>query len=399
MGRFIEYVRGRVAIQEHLDLNSAEQSIRKNIKFAGPNVFILACAIVIASVGLNVNSVPVIIGAMLISPVMGPIMGFGFGLGTNDTNLVAASLINFFTMVFISLLASTLYFLITPLNLGNPTELLSRTNPTIYDVLIALFGGIAGMFEMSRKEHGTVLSGVAIATALMPPLCTVGYGFATGNFTFIRGAFYLFIINTVFISLAVFLTTKYLGFKNSVAENDKVRRHRSRIVFVTLLILIIPSVISAINVIKQNTFSVNAERFVTENKTIGSSYIFDYTINNTSDPYSLVLFLAGEKLEPQSIELLMRSAENNGLQRSQIVIRDEAASNNNAHTEVYKDLYDYYEHRIETLNKRIFDLEAELEMYRSTSSPEQIASPELVEGPAASPEPVEGNTLPEPAHR
>ena len=181
MGKVKEYIKSVVSLGEHIDIDAANANIRSSIAFRGPNVYILACAIIIASVGLNVNSIPVIIGAMLVSPLMGPIFGFGLGLGTNDVDLLRSSLKNFGIMVLISILASTLYFIITPLKLDEPTELLARTNPTIYDVLIALFGGIAGMLETSRKEKGNVLSGVAIATALMPPLCTVGYGIAELN--------------------------------------------------------------------------------------------------------------------------------------------------------------------------------------------------------------------------
>ena len=151
MGKFSEYLKDHVNLSEDVDHSGANLSIRKNIAFKGHNVFILACAIIIASVGLNVNSIPVIIGAMLISPVMGPILGFGFGLGIRDNRLVKFSLENYLVMVAISIAASTLFFILSPLNLGNPSELLARTNPSIYDVLIALFGGIAGMLETSRK--------------------------------------------------------------------------------------------------------------------------------------------------------------------------------------------------------------------------------------------------------
>ena len=161
-------------ISDHIDTDAATRSIRSNMAFRGPNVWILAFSIIIASVGLNVNSTAVIIGAMLISPLMGPIIGIGLGLGVNDTKLIRVGLKNLLVMVGISLMASFLYFLMTPLKLANPTELLSRTNPTIYDVIIALFGGAAGLLEISRKEKGTVLSGVDIATELMPPLCTEG---------------------------------------------------------------------------------------------------------------------------------------------------------------------------------------------------------------------------------
>lgn len=191
MGKFAQYLKDRVNLSEDIDHGSASLSIRKNIAFKGHNVFILACAIIIASVGLNVNSIPVIIGAMLISPVMGPIQGFGFGLGIQDNRLVKESMENFLIMVSISIAASALYFILSPLNLENPSELLARTNPSIYDVLIALFGGMAGMLETSRKDRGTVISGVAIATALMPPLCTVGYGLSILNWHYVLGALYL----------------------------------------------------------------------------------------------------------------------------------------------------------------------------------------------------------------
>ena len=194
----VETIKNIANIDAHIDTDAAEHSIRNNIEFKGPNAWILAVAIIIASVGLNVNSIPVIIGAMLISPLMGPIFGLGLGLGVNDMQLIKSSGKNLVIMVCISLVASFIYFLITPLNLTNPTELLARTNPTIYDVLIALFGGFAGIFEQCRKEKGTVFSGVAIATALMPPLCTAGFGLASGNFTWFLGAIYLFCINCIF---------------------------------------------------------------------------------------------------------------------------------------------------------------------------------------------------------
>ena len=199
-----DFVRSVINLSDYVDMDSANASIRKNIYFRGPNVFILACAIIIASVGLNVNSIPVIIGAMLISPVMGPILGFGYSLGVQDIQLLRDSLRNLAIMVAISIAASTLYFFLSPLRLEHPTELLARTNPTTYDVLIALFGGFAGILEISRKEKGTVLSGVAIATALMPPLCTVGYGLAILNWSYVLGALYLFLINSVFIALATY---------------------------------------------------------------------------------------------------------------------------------------------------------------------------------------------------
>ena len=206
-----QFFREQLSVTDYIDVLAASANIRSNIPFRGPNIYILFVAIVIASVGLNVNSIPVIIGAMLISPLMSPIIGFGMGLGTNDTDLLLQSLKNLGIMFAISLLASTLYFVVTPLETDNPTELLARTNPSVYDVLIAFFGGIAGILELSRKEKGTVLSGVAIATALMPPLCTVGYGIASLNWQYAAGALYLFFINCI-CSLSTVSSSPWLLF-------------------------------------------------------------------------------------------------------------------------------------------------------------------------------------------
>ena len=210
--RIERFLRRQLSLTDYIDTQAASDNVRSNIPFRGPNIYILFVAIVIASVGLNVNSIPVIIGAMLISPLMSPIIGFGIGLGTHDTNLLIQSLKHLGIMFAISLLASTLYFLVTPLETDNPTELLARTNPSIYDVLIAFFGGIAGILELSRKDKGTVMSGVAIATALMPPLCTVGYGIANWNWQYAGGALYLFFINCMFIALATYLAVRFLNF-------------------------------------------------------------------------------------------------------------------------------------------------------------------------------------------
>ena len=225
LSRFSSQMRGILKLSDYIDVEAAEKNIRNNVQFRGPNAWILAVAIIIASVGLNVNSIPVVIGAMLISPLMGPIFGMGLGLGINDIELMKSSGKNLLVMVFISLAVSFLYFLITPLSLSNPTELLARTSPTFYDVLIASFGGFAGILELCRKEKGTVISGVAIATALMPPLCTAGYGLASGNMTHFIGALYLFVINGTFIMLATYVGVKYLRFQQM--EFKDVARGRS----------------------------------------------------------------------------------------------------------------------------------------------------------------------------
>lgn len=365
---FKEYLKSIVSMNGHLDKKSATDNIRKNIEFKGPNVLILACAIIIASVGLNVNSIPVIIGAMLISPVMGPLMGTGLSLGTNDTELLKRSLQNFLTMVVISILASALFFVLSPLRLENPTELLARTRPTIYDVLIALFGGIAGMLEMTRKEKGTVLSGVAIATALMPPLCTIGYGVAHMSARYIFGAAYLFLINGIFIVLAVFLMTKYLGFKSVVAEDQVLNRKRSRIVGIVLAIIMVPSVISAINIVQETNFSANASRFVKDYRTMGQSYIIDSHIEQDGRKSRLDIYLAGEKLKPEVRDMLLNSLASYGIREDQLAIHDEATIDGASETELMKQMYEYYGGQVQDLNRVITELQVELARYRSTDS-------------------------------
>ena len=362
MNRFQKYMRHILYLEDDIDRTAAAAAIRKNIYFRGPNVIILACAIIIASVGLNVNSIPVIIGAMLISPVMGPIIGFGLGLGTNDTELMKNALKNFFIMVAISIVVASLYFLVSPLKLNNPTELLARTRPTIYDVLIALFGGVAGMMEHTRKERGTVLSGVAIATALMPPLCTLGYGIARLSLTYILGAAYLFLINSFFIALATFFMAKFLGFE-SVADEYHLRRNR-RIVTAVLLVMLIPSISSAIGTIRDNNFATNAERFVQANKTIGSSYIFDHQVNLSGRSQTLEIYLAGEALDYTTKQVLLKSAQSYGLHSDQIIFHEEAAVQSINKNEVIRDLNDHYLKKIQELNQTITELQIELAKYK-----------------------------------
>ena len=363
MDRFHRYLRRIVYLGDDIDRVAAVAAIKKNIYFRGPNVIILACAIIIASIGLNVNSIPVIIGAMLISPVMVPILGFGLGLGTNDTELLKNSLKNFAVMVVISIIVASLYFLISPLKLSNPTELLARTRPTIYDVLIALAGGVAGMLENSRKERGTVLSGVAIATALMPPLCTVGYGIAILNPRYIFGALYLFLINGIFIALATFFMAKFLGFE-SAAVSEEQRRRNPRIVAAVLLVMIVPSVFSAIGTIRDNNFAISAERFVQNNKTIGSSYIFAHDIHLDGRSQTLDIYLAGEQLDYTAKQILLKNALSYGLHSDQIVFHEEAAVQNLNKNELVRDLNENYLRKIQELNQTIMELQVELAKYK-----------------------------------
>ncbi len=377
--RFPRFFRQLVNMRDHVDVEAASVNIRGGIYFRGPNVFILACAIVIASVGLNLNSIPVIIGAMLISPLMGPILGFGLGLGTNDTTLVKDAFKNFVIMVAISILASTLFYLISPLELEQQTELLARTNPTLYDVFIALFGGVAGILENSRKEKGgTVIPGVAIATALIPPLCTVGYGISHLDLHFIIGAFYLFLINTVFITLATFVTVKYLHFPR-VAADDARNRRNARWITLILLIMLVPSVFSAVQMIRSNNFARNAQRLVAQNKNLGKSYIYDYKTDLNAKPPTIELYLAGEKLDDIQRERICLQAEEHGITRSQLLFHEDAAFQNELMTEseIIRSILDGHNREVEELKGQVDSLQTEIDFHLLQELPSALITREI----------------------
>lgn len=366
-------------ISDHIDTDAAARSIRSNVAFRGPNVWILAFSIIIASVGLNVNSTAVIIGAMLISPLMGPIIGIGLGLGVNDTKLIRVGLKNLLVMVGISLMASFLYFLMTPLKLANPTELLSRTNPTIYDVIIALFGGAAGLLEISRKDKGTVLSGVAIATALMPPLCTAGYGLASGHISYFFGALMLFIINGVFIIIATYLMSKILGFPEyEFLDAKQARRTRSLVTLVFVLVTI-PSILSAITMIRSNKFAQDAERFVSENRMLDSGYIYDYDID-THKGGKISLYIAGNMLDENEKSRLRLSAKDHGIdpERVEFYAHQIAPNENGSADKLVRDIYARTDSEIGKRDAQIRMLEMELSKYKQKEIPYTQISREIV---------------------
>lgn len=355
-------------LSEHIDTDAAQKTIRNNIYFRGPNIWILAFSIVIASVGLNVNSIPVIIGAMLISPLMGPIFGIGLGLGTNDLDLIKESLKNLLVMVLISLLASFIYFVITPLSLSNPTELLARTNPTIYDVLIALFGGLAGIFELCRKEKGTVFSGVAIATALMPPLCTAGFGLASGNLLYFLGALYLFFINCIFITLATYAMVKYMNFNNMEFESSKRQKHVKTIISVVVMVVIIPSIWSAFTMIKENDFNKNVSEFISENKVMNKAYIYDYKVSHHKGS-KVELFVSGEALTPADKVNLVEAAARYGIESGQLMINETASAEALSESDIVKGIYERTDSEIGRRDMEIKRLESVIQEMQQNDIP------------------------------
>ncbi len=368
-----------VNISDHVDIESTTENIKKSIVFRGINVWILAFAVIVASVGLNVNSIPVIIGAMLISPLMGPIMGTGLAVGINDTQLLKRSLKNFAVMVIISVAASTTYFLISPLALAEPTELLARTRPTIYDVFIAFFGGMAGIIESARKEKGTVFAGVAIATALMPPLCTAGYGIANGSFSFFGGAMYLFIINSLFIALSTFFIIRYLKFPLvHFADPAKERRVR-RSISLFALVIIIPSIYSGFVVIRENNFNQSVKKFISENKNLENGYIYDHKIDHSKKISTLEFSIAGERLSEARKEIVFENLEKYGITRNQVVIKESTVFNGKSSDEaVLKSIFERSDKEVAQREEIIKTLSSRLDSIKSLEIPYKQITKEIM---------------------
>lgn len=302
------------------DKNKVSENIRANISFKNANLWILACAIVVASVGLNVNSTAVIIGAMLISPLMGPIIGSGFALGIYDFRLFKKSVKNLGIATLVSLAVSAIYFWLSPLKEAQ-SELLARTSPNIYDVLIAFFGGLVGVIAITRVEKGNPIPGVAIATALMPPLCTAGYGIAIGNYKFFLGAFYLYSINCVFIGIATFIIIKYLKYPHVkwVNETDR-KKIQYGITFITLLILI-PSIYFAFVLFKEQNFKRITDEFIQkEFIEQGLTVVYKNTnFNNINNTVELA-FLNKEHSD-EEIATLNEKLKNYNLNHTKLIIK------------------------------------------------------------------------------
>ncbi len=298
-----QFLHSVTSIKEEVNVQMAVHNIKKGIDFSGSSVWILVCSIVVASIGLNANSVAVIIGAMLISPLMGPIRGFGLALATNDMKTLIASLVNFGVMVAVSLIASWAYFWLTPLKEITP-ELVARTQPQVLDVLVAFFGGLAGIIaavSTNRSAALTVIPGVAIATALMPPLCTAGFGLATHNWDFFFGAFYLFTLNSVFIGLSTIVTVWMLGFP-MVQMLDKEREKKVKwTISIFLLLIIIPSIIGFINIINESIFYRETKDYIAFLEKHNSDVNITPKINYNDGSPEVTLWVQGPYLNDKEI--------------------------------------------------------------------------------------------------
>lgn len=343
------------------DDQSIDQALRAGIEMRGTNLWVLMFAIFIASIGLNVNSAAVIIGAMLISPLMGPIMGIGYGVGVHDFSLVKSALKNLGIAVFISLCTSIVYFLLSPLTQAQ-SELLARTTPTIWDVLIALFGGLAGIVGVTRKEKSTVIPGVAIATALMPPLCTAGYGIAIGNWRYFGGAFYLFTINSVFIALSSALVVRALKIHQKEFVNPQVARRVKNIAMTIAVLTVAPSIYLAYGLVQQEVFKSNANYFIGNELSLGNTFVTSSRILPESKTIEVTLL--GDRVSPEQIATMRARMPSVGLSGVKLIIHQQSDQQKidirSLRSSVLSDLYSKSQSELEQKNRQIAALQQTL---------------------------------------
>ncbi len=304
---------------EFIDHKEVRSNIIKDISFKGYNVWILICSILICSIGLNINSTPVVIGAMLISPLMGPILGLGLSIGTNDLENLKSSLKNIFIALGVSLLTSTIFFILSPLN-DAQSELLARTQPTFLDALIAVSGGLAGIIAMSRKDASNVIPGVAIATALMPPICTAGYGLANGNMTFFLGALYLFLLNSVFISIATLVIVRYLHFPYISFVNVTTEKRVKRYILIVSAVIIIPSAYLFFEVTQESIFQSRADKYRQETIIYKGSEVINQKYNYNKNGSTIEIFLIGTQIPEDVIWAWEQELSNYDLTKTELKI-------------------------------------------------------------------------------
>ena len=374
------FVRNFDVRQEKEDEKETIESIKKGVEFKGTNLWVLIFATFVASLGLNTNSTAVIIGAMLISPLMGPIMGFGLGLGISDFELIKRAFRNFLTATIFSVITSTIYFLISPICEAQ-SELLARTQPTVYDVLIAFFGGLAGIVASSTKSKGNVIPGVAIATALMPPLCTAGFGLASGNFYYFFGAFYLFFINSVFISLATYLVVRLLKYPKKVFLDKQREKTVTRYVGIIVIFTIVPSVYLSYNLIRSSYFYNRAHEFVVNELVFPNTQILNKTVTDEKDNREVKVVMIGETVPDAVIDAARAKMPKYGLKDVRLVVEQgfgkEATDINELKSLLMKDLYKNSEEVLRAQSRQIDSLKQEIKHYRSYSRLTQELMPEM----------------------
>ena len=377
------FLRELLDIHEDTDRDTTMEIVKRDISFKGHNAWILVFSIFVASIGLNVSSTAVVIGAMLISPLMGPIVGIGFSVAINDVDTLKRSLVNLGVMVVLSVLTAFLYFLISPIKEETP-ELIARTYPTILDVLVAIFGGAALIIAKTKKGAiASVIMGVAIATALMPPLCTVGYGLAIANWEYAGGALYLFSINSVFIALSTFMVSKLLRFPLVRYVNSKRRKNTARLASLIAILVMIPSIILFLNLLREQVFVSKTKDFVhevvkypgAEVVKFGQEYktkVIDVYLLGKPVPQSAIEEWKQElkdEEELQNVVLQIHQGEDQSSEMAERLSSEVKAG-------ILEDLYVKNQQIVEDKDAKIRLLEKELLRYRNTGIPFETISKE-----------------------
>ncbi|MDT7928490.1 DUF389 domain-containing protein [Tepidimonas sp.] len=372
------------------DPEAIDANVRAGVRFAGTNLWVLIFAILVASVGLNVNSTAVVIGAMLISPLMGPIVGLGYGAAVKDFNLIRQSARNLGIFTGLSLLTSTVYFMLSPLDVPG-SELMARTTPTLWDVLIATFGGAAGMVALTRRSISNVVPGVAIATALMPPLCTAGFGLANARWEMFAGAFYLFLINCVFIAASTLAVAKLVRLP-AVADVDPLVRARHRVVItVGLLVVLVPSVWLAWRFVQQEVFAANAQALLRGVEADERFGVVGHDIDRARRRISVTVVGAeGEQRLREQAPMLLAE---HGLKGAELLVRRAGGSDvdvgrlrEQLQADVRRDLTQLLSERLARSEEQRAELQAELQnLSRSAQAAEAIAPAVLDEMRAQQP--------------
>lgn len=367
------FLKRRLSIIDNADPSATAEGIEKDVEFRGFNLWILIFSIFICSIGLNTNSTAVIIGAMLISPLMGPIMGVGLAIGVNDIELLKRSLRNWGTAVAIAITSSTLYFFLTPLHGGESSELLARTTPTLLDVLVAIFGGATGILAGSRREKNNVIPGVAIATALMPPLCTAGYGIATGSLESFLGAIYLFLINSIFISLSTTLVVRYLKFPARKLPDPNKEKRVKTIVGVTLILFLIPSVYVFYKVVTETLYEQKVQLFITEEMIVDNAELVREKLTVEGESKTLKVVFFGEVIPETTIADWKREAVVRGLDDLEIIVSQGAnQGNGNVDLDKIADVFLGNQSSLESKNQEIQRLRSEVNHLRSAGLPSTL---------------------------
>lgn len=354
------------------------ESVKKGIVFKGFNLWVLVFAIFVASLGLNVNSTAVIIGAMLISPLMGPIIGMGLAVGISDFDMLKRSFKHYALSAGVSVVTATIYFLLSPINEAQ-SELLARTSPNIYDVLIAFFGGMAGVVAICAKEKGNVIPGVAIATALMPPLCTAGFGLAQGEWMFFLGALYLFFINTVFISLATFLGVRFFRFQRQTYIDKKRGKLVNRYIMAIVIATIIPAVFTTVRIVRESMFQNRANSFISNELDFSGTQVIQRDISWSRNAIKVILI--GKKVNESQIDSARANMRYYHLGETSLSVTQGFDSDSlsllSLENAAIEALYQQDEQTIDELRFRLSALEQETASYRKYADLSEVVTQEL----------------------